>query len=489
MLFSCDKKKEEAKNLEKTKQNDKPNIILIVSDDHGTDDLGCYGNTAIQTPHLDKLASEGVRFTKAYCTTASCSASRSVILTGLYNHANGQFGHVHGYNHFSAFDKIKSLPVILNEHGYKTARIGKYHIGPEKVFQFDEALKASSRNSIEMADISNKFITENKENPFFLYFCTSDPHRGGGKLTESEYQPDRFGNKDEGYEGVKRVLTPALDVSVPEYLPDNSASRSELSQYYESVNRMDQGVGKLVQHLKDAKIYDNTIIIYISDNGIAFPGAKTNLYDPGMRLPCIIRNPLIPKVAETSDAMVNWADLTPTILDFAGIYKPNMLLDYIPEKGKSEPKGLGVFKDFQGRSFKEVMQTGDTKGWDETYASHTFHEITMYYPMRVAMDRKHKLIWNIAHGLEYPFASDLWASATWQSVLSETGEQLYGARPVKSYLNRPEFELFDLQADPLEAKNLAYNPEYKDVLDGMKAKMKAFQKNTKDPWHVKWTHE
>ena len=94
-----------------------PNIVLIVADDHGTNDLGCYGNPAVKTPNLDKLAGEGVRFTRAHCTSASCSASRSVILTGLYNHANGHFGHMHHFHHFSAFDHVYSLPVLLEEIG------------------------------------------------------------------------------------------------------------------------------------------------------------------------------------------------------------------------------------------------------------------------------------------------------------------------------------------------------------------------------------
>jgi len=107
--------------------------------------------------------------------------------------------------------------------------------------------------------------------------------------------------------------------------------------------------------------------------------------------------------------MINWADLPPAILDFAEVYKPEILSEYLPENEKKlRAKGaVPVFKHFHGKSSKQVMETGDVSGWDETCASHTFHEITMYYPMRVAMDRKYKLIWNIAYGLEYPFATDL----------------------------------------------------------------------------------
>ena len=148
-----------AENNVKNRQSEKPNVILIVSDDHGTDDAGCYGNNAIKTPNLDYLASQGMRFTDAYCTSASCSASRSVILTGLYNHANGQYGHKHGYNHFSAHDHIMSLPVLLDDiAGYETARIGKYHVAPDKVFRFETILEADQRNPVAMADSCLDFI-------------------------------------------------------------------------------------------------------------------------------------------------------------------------------------------------------------------------------------------------------------------------------------------------------------------------------------------
>src|SRR5262245_40384728 len=104
----------------------KRNVVIIVADDHGQD-AGCYGNKDVRTPHLDKLAADGTRFPNAFCTTASCSASRSVILSGLHNHLNGQYGHQHAYHHFRSFPSVKSLPVILAGAGYRTAHIGKYH--------------------------------------------------------------------------------------------------------------------------------------------------------------------------------------------------------------------------------------------------------------------------------------------------------------------------------------------------------------------------
>jgi N-sulfoglucosamine sulfohydrolase len=447
-------------------ENKRPNIVLIVSDDHGLDALGCYGNSVIKSPNLDGLAREGVRFTNAFCTTASCSASRSVILTGMYNHANGQYGHQHSYHHFISFPNIKSLPVLLTEAGYRTGRIGKYHVAPDEVYKFDVALQANSRSPVEMAEKCKSFAAA--DGPFFLYFCTSDPHRGGGKAQELPTKPDRFGNRAQGYPGIEEVRYKPEDVIVPPFLPDTPECRAELAQYYQSVSRVDQGVGRLLSVLKEAGKYDNTIVIYISDNGVAFPGAKTTLYEPGMRLPCIVRNPGSKKKAITCDALINYADLAPTILDFAG--------------------GRHSSAEFQGRSFKQVLEAEHPKGWDVTFASHTFHEITMYYPMRVVRQRRYKLIWNIAHGLDYPFASDLWEASTWQATIRR-GDKYYGKRRVEAYIHRPKFELYDLENDPDEVKNLAENTKYVKILGELKEQLKAFQKRTNDPWIVKWQYE
>ncbi len=449
-------------------EDERPNIVLIVSDDHGRGDLGCYGNPVAKTPHLDRLAAEGVRFTNAFCTTASCSASRSVILSGLYNHYNGQYGHQHAYHHFISFDYVRSLPVLLSQGGYRTARIGKYHVAPEDIYKFDTALPGNSRSPVRMADNCRKLIEAKDDRPFFLYFCTSDPHRGGGKAADLPHQPDRFGNRPQGYPGIEEVTYKPEDVAVPDFLPDIPECRAELAQYYQAVSRVDQGVGRLIEHLKKAGRYDNTIVVYISDNGIAFPGAKTTLYEPGMNLPCIVRTPWQKNEGIACDALVNYADLTPTILDLAGA-TPG---DY----------------EFHGRSFKPVLERERVADWDTTYASHTFHEITMYYPMRVVRERRFKLTWNIAHGLEYPFASDLWASATWQGNLRR-GNKLYGKRTIEAYLHRPRFELYDLENDPHEVRNLAADPQHKGKLEEMKAKLKAFQKRTKDPWLLKWDYE
>ncbi len=473
----------------------KPNIILFVTDDESPI-AGCYGNAVIQTPQLDALAAEGTKFTQAFATTASCSASRSVILTGTHNHANGQFGHAHDYHKFSTFETLAavSLPLQMSLNGYRTAQIGKYHVAPESVYHFDHYLEG--HNPVGMAKGSREFIETQDERPFFLYFATHNPHRGGGvdKHADVELKPNLFGNlpNKQNHKGVNEVFYDPKDVMVPEFLPDTPTCRAEIAQYYQSCSRVDQGLGKLIETLKAAGKWDNTILIFTADHGMAFPGAKTTVYEAGLRVPFIVRDPRQKEKGVVNSAMISHIDIAPTILDMAGGYDadkqaPKELVP-LPSKEKFENQGKKVSK-YQGRSWLPILTKTDPSGWDQISASHTFHEIQMYYPMRVVRDRKYKLIWNIAYGQPYPFASDLWVASSWQAQYQQGEDAKYGNRTVASYINRPAFELYDIQKDPAEVTNLAYNPEFADVLKIYQTKLKESQQETKDPWIMKWRYE
>ena len=199
-----------------------------------------------------------------------------------------------------------------------------------------------------------------------------------------------------------------------------------------------------------------------------WPGAKTTLYEPGINLPCVVRDPRNDRKGFASDAMVSWVDIAPAILDYCGI---------------ADAPGT-----IQGRSFLAAMKEEHPIGWDEIYCSHTFHEVTMYYPMRAVRTRTHKLIYNIAHGLSFPFASDLWGSKTWQAT-KERGLTQYGMRTVDAYQNRPKFELYDLENDPNEIRNLADDQKQAALLADLQQRIRGFQERTKDQWLLKWERE
>ena len=471
------------------------NIVLFVTDDQGQD-AGCYGNPIIKTPNLDALARDATMFRFAFCTTASCSASRSVILTGLHNHANGHYGHQHAYHKFSSYANIGSLPTYLKAAGYRTARCGKYHVAPASVYKFDRVIQGRARSPAVMAKNCQKLFEEESDQPFFLYICTSDPHRGNGTANELAEKPNRFGNPrpgSKGYPGIQEQKYDPANVLVPGFLPDTPTCRAELAQYYQSVSRIDQGLGKLIEGLRQAGQWDNTLFIYISDHGIAMPGAKTTVYEGGLRSPCIVRDPYQSRRGNINHAMISWVDLAPTILDFAGALnerkiKADVLRKMPAPRGsqRSRQSGRG---NFHGRSFLKILSQDETRGWDQVYASHTFHEITMYYPMRVVRGRRYKLIWNLAHPLPFPFASDLWAAPTWQAQYRQGMDAPYGAQTVGAYIQRPEFELYDLKNDPHEGKNLAAAPEHATTLATLKQQLRSFQQRTNDPWILKWRYE
>jgi len=446
---------------------DRSNIVLIVSDDHGREALGCYGNPVIQTPNVDALAAEGVRFLNSFCTTASCAASRATILTGLQNHTTGTFGHTHSCHHFSCYENTRTLPAMIKEAGYRTGRAGKRHYAPESIFPFDWSAPMSfGRDDVAMAEACREFVAGDE--PFFLHWCSHNPHRG--RVCETHpLKPNSFGNPPESFPGDEEQTYSEDEVVVPPFLPDTPETRAELAQYYQSISRLDRGIGRLLSVLKDERKWDNTVVIYISDNGAAFPAAKTTLYEPGMNLPCIVRIPLNEKRGTTCDGLITWADITPTILDFAG--------------------ASSSIAEMHGRSFRGIIDQESPVDWrDEIFAAHTFHEITNYYPMRVIRTNRYKFIYNIAWKLDYSFAGDLWKAICWQGTLRD-GLTHFGARSVDAYVNRPRFELYDLQEDPNEVNNLADAPEHAQLVEQFIGKLKAFQADTNDPWLHKWEYE
>lgn len=443
----------------------RPNIVVIVTDNMGRD-AGCYGNSAINTPNIDALATDGVKFENAFCTTSSCSPSRAVILSGRYAHANGMYGLMHAYHHFSCFNDIETLPGVLKAAGYRTGLNGKLHVAPREIFPFDVEIDSDARNTVQMVEKSRDFLSEDTDNPFFFYFCPWDPHRG--RPFDAWPDPNPFGNRPDGYDGVRPITYRPEEVNVPSYLPDTPATRAELAQYYQSISRLDQGVGRLISILKKQRQYENTLIMFLSDNGPAFPGGLATLYEPGMHLPLIVKPPQPKKPGITNHALVNWTSLTPTILDFADV--------------------LSTDSTFQGNSLKPVLEEENPPGWNEVYASHTFHEVTMYTPMRVLRERRFKLIWNIMWEQEQPVPRDIWESTTWQYLRRNDIETL-GKRPMTAFLRRPEFELYDLQEDPDEVVNLTERSEYAGRMEEMKGKIKSFQEKTRDPWIIEWEQQ
>jgi N-sulfoglucosamine sulfohydrolase len=481
------------------------NIIFFITDDQSPT-LGCYGDPIAKTPAIDAVAEDGTLFQNAFATTASCSASRSVVLSGLHNHANGQYGHQHSFHKFSSYENVSSLslPRAMAKAGYRTGHIGKYHVAPERVFPFETYLKGNQRNAVHMAEQSREFITENSDKPFFLYFATSDPHRGGGKDNSSKQRlkPDLFGNKPnrKSHDEVDEIFYQPQDLPIPSFLPDTIQTREELAQYYQSVSRIDQGLARLLEILKEAELYNKTLLVFTSDHGMAFAGGKTTVYEGGLKVPFVVRNPYENKRGIKHKSLISHIDITPSLLDFAGALdhkknRPTLWIEKQNEKKiKSEaPKdnlgNIHKLARYHGKSWLSILGDPAKNHWNEIFASHTFHEIQMYYPMRVIRDDQYKLIWNIAHPLPYPFASDLWAASSFQAQYQKSMSAPYGQKTVRDYIHRPEFEFYKIDQDPHESNNLASSSKHAAILNTYKEKLKSAQSKFHDPWIMKWNYE
>lgn len=432
---------------------DRKNVVVIIADDLGNQ-LGCYGDKAAKTPNLDKLAASGTRFTHGFASVASCSPSRATMLTGLPSHHNGMYGLAHAAHNQHTIVGVEGLPAFLAPIGYKSAVIGKLHVQPKAAFPFDDNIADNGRNPVTMTEKAKKFIEGCGEKPFFLWMGFTDPHRDAKGFANDQKYPD----------GVMAEKFDPKTLPLPYHLPDTPEARAEWAEYYQSVTRLDHGVGLMLKVLEDTKTADDTLVVFLSDNGIPFPGAKTTLYDAGIKLPLIIKKPK--QRATVCDALVSWIDLAPTVLDWCGMERPIVMT---------------------GRSLMTYVGTKIPAGAEAVYASHQFHEVTMYYPMRAVRTKTHKLILNLAHPLEFPHASDLWESATWQGVLKSKAEMM-GERSVKQFLHRPAVELYDLKADPNELKNVAEEAKYADVRKDLEKKLAAWRE-VGDPWVIKNKHE
>jgi len=424
----------------------RPHSVLLLIADDWSPIAGCYGNPAIRTPHVDALAADGVRFSHAFCTTPSCAASRASLLTGLHSHTHGQYGHTHGVHDFHTQRRVRSMPRVLRDHGFVTGVVGKLHVQPAEVYPWDFEPPVGGRDVQQIAARAAEFLATCGERPFYLHVGFADPHRD-------------FGNA-RAYPGVQEVRYSPGDVAVPPFLPDIPAVRAELAQYYQSISRLDTGIGMVLSALERSGRAEDTLVLCLSDHGMPFPGAKASPFDSGHHCPLIVRHPGLDRRGAVNDALVNWCNIAPTVFDWCGVPAPEGLpgLSFLPVLGQSHPEG-----------------------WDETYFSHTFHEVTNYFPYRVLRGRRYKYVRTLFPELTMPLPSDLWDSPTWRAVRAE-GIAMLGRRPTERCLRHDAEGLFDVEADPVEAVNRIGDPALAGVAAEMRAKVRAFRRATGDPW-------
>ncbi|KAH6664753.1 alkaline-phosphatase-like protein [Plectosphaerella plurivora] len=417
------------------------NILLLIADDLGREQIGCYGSRMQATPNLDELARSGTRFDMAFTSTASCSGSRTVIYTGLHTHQNGSYGLTHGRNGFQTLPDVETGPAAFNRLGYKTGIVGKVHVGPDSAYPWQVRYESDTRNVADIVRVACAFMKDAAEDkkPFFLTIGFVDPHR---------HVPSRagFGNVEGNYDPQlrDRIFIPD-EVEVPPFLSDIPEVRAELAEYMRAVYRMDQGVGRVLQGLRDNGLESSTLVLFLSDNGPPFVNSKTTLFDAGVRLPFILRAPGVGAAGVENPNLVSYVDILPTLLDWGG-------------HGNLQPPAGMVRR--RGRSVLPILNRTEPEpgsGWDHVLGSHTFHEVTNYWPTRFMRDRRYKYHRN-------PPPATI------------------GRRKLADYIRRAPEELYDLEEDADELVNLAADPAHRHILLAMRSTVEAWQEETGDPW-------
>ena len=324
-----------------------------------------------------------------------------------------------------------------------------------------------------MNELVRRFFTEaqQKEKPFLLYIAFYDVHQGcGGKFGEF---CDYWGNGTKGM-GTIPDWTPVEytpeDVEVPPYLPDTPVTRAALTGLYRATSRMDQGVGLFLKSLQDFGFENNTLVMLTADNGIPYPNAKTNLYEPGVGEPMLISNPMAPeRWGQVTEALASTTDILPTIMDWFDLIFP-------------EYKIFGSPAMLLGKSLLPILSAEPTTGFDTVFTSQNFHEVTGYYPMRGVRDKHHRLIHNLNFKMPFPNVGP--NSQIFADIINKTLNNVPTDwfKTMHDYYYRGEFELFDLDKDPLESKNMIDDPSYQDIAKELKDKLWQWLVNTSDPW-------
>jgi len=431
------------------------NVLFVTADDLGLQ-LGCYGERLIETPNMDKLAARGVQFQTAYVAQASCSPSRSAMFTGLHTHSTGQYGLTN--SGFSLHPELRSrtIPNLLKTQGYRTGIIGKLHVAPEESFQFDfrENNTINTRLVRRVAEKADEFLRDAGDQPFFLMVNYSDPHAFRDPKDQRKWSfPPQVDDLP------VNPLPPSEKTIFPFQQIDTPAQRIRTAGYYNAVQRLDDGMGMLMDVLDRHGHGDDTLIIFIGDHGPPFARGKTTVYEAGIRIPFIVRWPGV-SVSMKSRAMVSTIDILPTILDATGI----------PPEGK-----------MHGRSLRPVLKEADAPWREYLVAEFHFHGARPFYPRRAIRDQRYKLIHNLLAGKSKP-SNSIDADPAYRISQQPRYDGTPVRRAFETFANPPEFELYDLQNDPIEFDNLAGKTEYRAIQERLTKALFEYRKQTDDPF-------
>ena len=424
----------------------RPNILLITCHDLGRF-LGCYDVSTVQSPHLDALAADGIRATRAFCTAPQCSPSRASLFTGRYPHANGVLGLTHAEFAWDLHPDERHLGQVLRDAGYTTALFGIHHESRSGTAAevaarcgMDEVQPPMRGEALTDAALAWLARATGGDRSYYLQVGYHEPHRARAEVRD-----------EPGYMGfLGDYLAPddTLGVTIPPYLRETASAREELAELQGAVRALDAAVGRLLAGLRDLGLEDQTLVVFTTDHGVALPRAKCSLYDPGLEVALILRYPERNwRGGRTIESLISNLDLFPTLLDLLG---------------------LPIDARVQGCSQLAALDGAPHTPRDEIFGEMTYHDY--YDPRRCIRTARHKLIVNFSAAPAFMDPSQSWQPRTTTTIPPD---------PALAY--HPPLELYNLTTDPHEWHNLADDPTHADTRADLLDRLGRWMRETDDP--------
>lgn len=415
-------------------QESRPNIVFFLADDVTYNVIGCYGGEDAQTPNIDKLATEGMRFTSAYCAISMCAPFRAELYTGLYPVRSGC-----AYNHAPVKFGTKSVAHYLKDAGYRVGIAGKKHTSPSSSFPWEDF--ENNLNGKEVRD----FMTRDEAQPFCLFLCSHNAHAPWESGDASKFDQDKI------------YLAPIQH--------DNPKTREVMTRYLAEVEDLDREVGDMIESLDASGQRDNTIVMFSSEQGWPLGFAKWSNWNLGVHTGLIACWPGKIKAGDKSNALIQVADILPTLLEAAGQKVESYQLD-----------GQSFYRHLLGQ--KQLLRK-------YVYGLHNNVPEGEPYPIRSIRDDKYHYIWNLTPKVSYHESHIMIENSRlvwWNALKEEEAKNDKDAIAIlEKFHSRPAVELYKVDEDPYEMNNLAENPEYVKVRKRLDRELKRWMEEQKDP--------
>ncbi|MBI1371638.1 MAG: sulfatase-like hydrolase/transferase [Phycisphaera sp.] len=429
---------------------DRPNFLIIMADDCTHSDLAVYGGRNAKTPHLDRFASQGLVFNRAYLAEAMCQPCRAELYSGRFPMGNGC-----AWNHSASIPTITTMPQHLGALGYRVGIAGKIHVGPKKAFPFemvggyDRSCVHNPTQPHNVADVKAFMSTKQGDKPFCLVICLVEPHRPWVMGDASQYPPDK--------------------IQLPPNIADTEQTRKEYGAYLAEITYMDGQVGEILDALDDSGHADDTLVLFSSEQGSQFPGNKWTNWDTGVHTALIARWPGRTPVHQRTDAIVMYADVLPTLVDLAG--------------------GDPASHHYDGTSFQQVLLGKADTHRTYAYTEHNNVPEGTPYPVRGVTDGTFRYVRNLTPDAAY-FEKHLMAKGTyWTTWVDEESTDARTHDLIERFVHRPAEQLYNTSLDPYEMVNLADDPKHAAIKAKLSAELDRWLKAQGDPGVAQDTQE